>query len=207
MTRLAIAVIGTLGISAQLHAEPLPYDLDANHSRIWFDVNHQGYSIMRGLFRNFDGSFMFDADDPAASSLDITIDAASIDMFHDGLNDHLKNDDFFGVSTHPELHFVSTGVEVVGDNELVVNGELTMVGQTNPVSLSVTQNQLGQLRNGADKVGFSATTSLDRTDYGMNFGAPNIGTEVSIQIQIEATHGGGAPGGGMGMGMGMGMAQ
>ncbi len=93
----------------------------------------------------------------------------------------------------------------MGENHLAVHGDLTILGQTNPVTLDVMQNQLGQTRNGADKVGFSATTSLDRTDYGMNFGAPNIGADVSITIELEATHGGGAPGGGaMGMGMGMG---
>jgi polyisoprenoid-binding protein YceI len=189
-------------------AEPMPYEIDPNHSRIWFDVNHQGYSVMRGLFREFSGNFNFDAENPTASTLDITIEAESIDMFHDGLNDHLKRDDFFGVASNPALHFVSTRVEVMSDDQLTVHGDLTMLGHTNPVSLDVTQNLFGTLRNGAKKVGFSATTSLDRTDYGMTFGAPNIGTDVAISIQIEATHGGSAAGaGGMGMGMGMGMGQ
>ena len=197
MKRLAVIALLALGFAVQAGAEPMAFDIDPNHSRIWFDVNHQGYSVMRGLFRDFGGTFNFDADNPSASSLDITIQAASVDMFHQGLNDHLKRDDFFGVETHPELHFVSTGVEAMGDH-LTVHGDLTILGQTNPVSLDVTQNLMGQTRNGADKVGFSATTSLDRSDYGMTFGAPNIGTDVTISIQIEATHGGGA--GGMGMG-------
>ncbi len=197
MKRLAVIALLALGFAVQANAEPMAFDIDPNHSRIWFDVNHQGYSVMRGLFRDFGGTFNFDADNPSASSLDITIQAASVDMFHQGLNDHLKRDDFFGVETHPELHFVSTGVEAMGDH-LTVHGDLMILGQTNPVTLDVTQNLMGQTRNGADKVGFSATTSLDRSDYGMTFGAPNIGTDVTISIQIEATHGGGA--GGMGMG-------
>ncbi len=197
MNRLAVIALVALGFAAPASAEPMPFDIDPGHSRIWFDVSHQGYSVMRGLFRDFGGTFNFDADNPAASSLDITIQAASVNMFHEGLNDHLKRDDFFGVETYPELHFVSTGVEAMGDH-LTVHGDLTILGQTNPVSLDVTQNLLGQTRNGADKVGFSASTSLDRTDYGMTFGAPNIGTDIDISIQIEATHGGGA--GGMGMG-------
>ncbi len=200
MIRLAIMALVALGVAGPSSAEPMPFDIDPNHSRIWFDVNHQGYSIMRGLFRNFGGTFNFDADDPTASSLEITIDAASVNMFHEGLNDHLKTDDFFGVETHPELHFVSTEVEAMGEDHLVVHGDLTILGQTNPVSLNVIQNKLAQTGDGADKVGFSATTSLDRTDYGMTFGAPNIGTDVAITIQIEAMHAGGAPGGTMGMG-------
>jgi polyisoprenoid-binding protein YceI len=197
MKRLAVIALLALGFAVQAGAEPMAFDIDPNHSRIWFDVNHQGYSVMRGLFRDFGGTFNFDADNPGASSLDITIQAASVDMFHQGLNDHLKRDDFFGVETHPELHFVSTGVEAMGDH-LTVHGDLTILGETNPVSLDVTQNLMGQTRGGQDKVGFSATTSLDRADYGMTFGAPNIGSDVAISIQIEATHGGGA--GGMGMG-------
>ena len=200
MNRLAVVALVALGFAAPVNAEPMPYDIDANHSRIWFDVSHQGYSIMRGLFRDFGGTFSYDASDPAASSMDITIDAASINMFHDGLNDHLKRDDFFGVESNPTLHFVSTGIESTGDNQFVMQGDLTILGQTNSVSLDVTQNQFRQTRGGAGKVGFSANTSLDRTDYGMAFGVPNIGADVSISIQIEATHGGGAPAGGMAMG-------
>lgn len=202
MNRLAVIALVALGFVAQASAEPMAFNIDPNHSRIWFDVNHQGYSIMRGMFGDFGGTFNFDADDPTASSLDIMIEAASVDMFHEGLNDHLKRDDFFGVESNPQLHFVSTGVEVVGENHYIVHGDLTILGQTNPISLDVMQNQLGTDRSGADKVGFSATANLDRTDYGMNFGAPVIGADVSINIQIEATHGGGD--GGMGMGMGMG---
>ncbi len=202
MNRLAIIALVALGFAAPVNSEPMPYDIDAGHSRIWFDVSHQGYSIMRGLFRDFGGTFNYDASDPTASSMDITIDATSINMFHDGLNDHLKRDDFFGVETNPTLHFVSTGIQSTGNDQFTMQGDLTILGETNSVSLDVTQNLFGQTRDGGNKVGFSANTSLDRTDYGMTFGAPNIGADVSITIQIEATHGGGAPAGGMGMGMG-----
>jgi polyisoprenoid-binding protein YceI len=184
MNRIAIIALVALGFAAPANAEPMPYDIDAGHSRIWFDVSHQGYSIMRGLFRDFGGTFNYDASDPTASSMDITIDATSINMFHDGLNDHLKRDDFFGVETNPTLHFVSTGIQSTGNDQFTMQGDLTILGDTNSVSLDVTQNLFGQTRNGADKVGFSASTSLDRTDYGMTFGAPNIGAVVSISFQI-----------------------
>ena len=186
-------------------AEPMEYSLDMSHSRVFFDVDHQGYSMMRGMFRSFDGTLMYDEEDPSASSVSIDIDASSVDMYHDGLNDHLLNDDFFGVETHPSLTFESTSVEDLGDGQLRVNGNLTMIGQTHPVTLDAVLNQAGQYR-GNPKVGFSATGSLDRTAYGMNFAAPMIGSEVNIGIQIEATRpgeGGAAPAG-MGMGMGMG---
>jgi polyisoprenoid-binding protein YceI len=197
MCRVTAISTAALGFIAIASAEPLPYNIDASHSRIWFDVSHQGYSAMRGLFRDFGGSFNFDAENPVASTLDITIDASSINMFHDGLNVHLKNDDFFGVENYPELHFVSTGIEVTGEDQFVVHGDLTILGQTNPVSLDATQNLLGTAGGGAEKVGFSATTSVNRTDYGMTFGVPNIGADIAISIQLEATHSVGT--GGMGM--------
>lgn len=184
-------------------AEPMEYSLDMSHSRVFFDVDHQGYSMMRGMFRSFDGTLMYDADDPSASSVSISIDADSVDMYHDGLNDHLKNADFFDVEVHPALTFESTSVEDLGDGRLRVDGNLTMLGQTHPVSFDAVHNQMGQVRGGATKVGFSAAGSLDRTAYGMNFGAGNLGTDISFGIEIEATRPGegGAPAG-MGMGMG-----
>ncbi len=191
-------------LPALVAAEPMEYSLDMNHSRVFFDVDHQGYSMMRGMFRSFDGTLMYDEEDPSASSVSIDIDASSVDMYHDGLNNHLKNDDFFGVETHPSLMFESTSVEDLGDGQLRVNGNLTMIGQTHPVTLDAVLNQAGVFRGGP-KIGFSATGSLDRTAYGMNFGAGNIGTDVNFSIEIEATRPGegGAPAG-MGMGMGMG---
>lgn len=195
-----------LVLPALAQAEPMAYSLDTSHSRVFFTVSHQGYTMMRGMFREFDGALMYDEDDLSASSVSMTIDAASIDMFHDGLNNHLRNDDFFGVETHPSLTFESTSVEDLGDGQLRIDGNLTILGQTHPVSLDAVHHQTGQVRGGNVKVGFSATGSLDRTAYGMNFGTPVLGSEVSFDIQIEATRpgeGGDAPAG-MGMGMGMG---
>lgn len=198
-----ILTTAALALPVLATAEPMEYSLDRGHSRVFFDVDHQGYSMMRGMFRDFDGSLMYDADDPSASTVSVNIDSASVDMYHDGLNDHLKNADFFDVETHPSLMFESTSVEDLGDGQLRVNGNLTLLGQSHPVTLDAVHNQMGQVRGGATKVGFSATGSLDRTAYGMNFGAGNLGTDIAFSIQIEATRPGegGAPAG-MGMGMG-----
>ena len=198
-----ILTTAALVLPALAAAEPMEYSLDMGHSRVFFDVNHQGYSMMRGMFRNFDGSLLYDAEDPSASSVSVSIDAASVDMYHDGLNDHLKNADFFDVENYPSMMFESTSVEDPGDGQLRVNGNLTILGQTHPVTFDAVHNQMGQVRGGATKVGFSATGSVDRTAYGMNFGAGNLGTDIAFSIQIEATRPGegGAPAG-MGMGMG-----
>ena len=183
------------------NSEPMEYALDMAHSRVFFDVNHQGYSMMRGMFRDFDGTLLYDADDPSASAVSVTVSTESVDMYHDGLNDHLKNSDFFDVATHPGMTFASTEVEDLGDGQLRIHGDLAILGQTHPVTFDAMHNQMGEVRGGGTKVGFSASGNLDRTVYGINFGAPRIGTDIAFTIQIEATRPGegGAPAG-MGMG-------
>ena len=201
MKGILIFSAAALVLPTLANSEPMEYALDMGHSRVFFDVNHQGYSMMRGMFRDFDGTLLYDADDPSASSVSVSISTNSVDMYHDGLNDHLKTTDFFGVATHPGMTFASTEVEDLGDGQLRVRGDLTILGQPHPVTFDATHNQMGEVRGGATKVGFSASGNLDRTVYGMNFGAPNIGTDVAFTIQIEATRPGegGAPAG-MGMG-------
>ncbi len=201
MKGILVVTAAALALPTLANSEPMDYGLDTAHSRVFFDVNHQGFSVMRGMFREFDGTLSYDADDPSASSVSMNIAAASVDMYVDRLNDHLKTADFFDVETHPALTFASTEVEDLGDGQLRVHGDLSMVGQTHPVTFDATHNQMGEIRGGATKVGFSASGNLDRTAYGMNFGAPNIGTDIAFTIQIEATRPGeGDAPAGMGMG-------
>ena len=195
MTCAKFLGVALLTVCAGANAEN--YELDMNHSRIWFDVAHQGYSTMVGRFSDFGGTIDFDAENPSASSVDITINAASVDMFNDGLNDHLTRIvpeegaepriGFLGVEMYPELRFVSTNVEDMGEGKMMITGDLTMLGQTHPVSLNAVLNKTGAA-GGTPKVGFSATGSVDRTQYGMGFGAQfGIGTDVNVRIEIEAT--------------------
>ncbi len=185
---IRFATVAALGAFAAMPAaaEPRSYDFDMAHSRIFFDVDHRGYSTMQGRFADFGGTFMFDAEDPTNSSLDVTIDPASIDMFHEGLNDHLRNPDFFNVAEYPELRFVSERVEVVGENRFTVHGRFTMLGQTHPLAFDVVLNQTGEARGGAPMAGFTATGTIDRTQYGMGYGAPVLGADVEFRIEVEA---------------------
>lgn len=189
MTRFLASIALGIGLAAgtQAVAEQLSYAFDMSHSRIFFDVNHRGYSTMHGRFAEFAGTFRFDAEDPANSSLDVTIDPASIDMFHEGLNNHLKNPDFFDVEQYPALRFVSDRVEVLSDDRFTVHGQFTMLGQTHPLAFDVVLNQTGQGRGGAPMAGFTATGTIDRTQYGMTYGAPLVGTDVAFRIEIEAS--------------------
>jgi len=189
MTRLAalMTLCLGLGVAANAAAESRSYGFDMSHSRVFFDINHRGFSVMQGRFADFGGTFMFDADNPANSSLNVTIDPASIDMFHEGLNNHLKTPDFFNVEQYPELRFVSERVVVAGEGRYTVHGQFTMLGQTHPLSFDVVLNQTGQNRSGAPMAGFTATGTIDRTQYGMGYGAPLVGTDVAFRIEIEAS--------------------
>jgi polyisoprenoid-binding protein YceI len=185
---IALILLGlTIGVGTRATAEPREYAFDMAHSRIFFDINHRGYSTMQGRFSSFGGKFLFDAENPTASSLDVTIDPASIDMFHEGLNNHLKNPDFFDVEQFPELRFVSERVEVAGENRFTVHGQFTMLGQTHPLAFNVVLNQTGQGRNGAPMAGLTANGTIDRTKYGMGYGVPMLGTEVAFRVEVEAS--------------------
>ena len=189
MSRItALIVLGlALGTGMRAAAEPREYAFDMAHSRIFFDIDHRGYSVMLGRFSSFDGAFALDAEDPTRSSLDVTIDPASIDMFHDGLNAHLKTADFFDVERFPEMRFVSERVEAADENRYTVHGQFTMLGQTHPLAFEVVLNQTGQARSGAPMAGFSARGTIDRALYGMGYGAPVLGTEVTFRIEVEAS--------------------
>jgi polyisoprenoid-binding protein YceI len=191
MSRIVtLIVLGlAIGMGTRAIAEPRAYAFDMAHSRIFFDIDHRGYSTMLGRFSSFGGTFLFDAENPTASTLNVTIDPASIDMFHEGLNNHLKNPDFFNVEQFPELRFVSERVEAAGENLFTVHGQFTMLGQTHPLAFDVELNQTGQARNGAPMAGFTARGTIDRTKYGMGYGVPMLGTEVAFRIEVEASAG------------------
>lgn len=121
------------------------------------------------------------------SKVDVTIKTASIEMDDQKWNDHLKNADFFNVEQYPEMTFKSTNVEVTGENTANVTGDLTLLGVTKPVTLNVTHNKTGaHPMNGKSGIGFSATGTLKRSDFGMNYGLPAVGDDVELRIEVEA---------------------
>lgn len=167
-------------------AQQEAYRFDPSHTDITFRVSHLGLSDTHGRFNNFTGEVMLDEADPENSSVDVTIYTWSVDTAWDPRDDHLRRADFFDVATHPAMRFVSTDVETTGEDTAQVTGDLTLLGQTHPVTLDVTLNQIGDHpRTGQRMAGFTATGMIDRTQWGMDWGAGNIGTEVHIRIDAE----------------------
>ena len=162
------------------------YTLDPNHTAILWHVNHFGFSTPSGKFMSAKGTVTLDEANPAASSVSVTI---AIDGMNSGipkLDEHLKSPDFFDVAKFPTAYFVSKKIEVTGKNTAKVEGDLTLHGVTKSVILDVTLNKIGENMMKLKTAGFSASTILKRSEFGMTAYVPNLGDEVKLEIESEA---------------------
>jgi len=153
-----------------------------------FKVSHFGWSNNWGRFNDVSGSIDFDKADVTKSKVSITIKTASIDTNHGKRDAHLRSPDFFNAKEFPEMKFVSTKIDKTGDKTANVTGNLTLLGVTKPVTLSVTWNKEGPHFRNKDKIhtGFSATGTIKRSDFGMKKFVPAIGDTITIFLDIEA---------------------
>jgi polyisoprenoid-binding protein YceI len=167
------------------------YQIDRAHSDVSFTVRHL-VSRVRGHFPDVEGAVDFDPADPAAGSVRVTIQAASITTNEPARDAHLRSDDFFAVDAHPTLTFVSREVRPRGAQTLDVAGDLTIRGVTRPVTLAATY--LGQAKDpwGNDRVAFEAETTINRKDFGLAWnaaletGGVLVGDEVRIHLEVQA---------------------
>ena len=186
MTRSLLATALAASLAAPAFAAD-EFTFDAGHTYIGFEIDHLGFSQTLGEFTGFDGTLKLDRETMANSSVDVTIQTASIDTDQADFDEHLRAADFFNVAAHPTMRFTSTKVEQTGENELKVTGDFTMLGQTHPVVLDVELNKIAKhpFRPTIEVAGFSATTTLDRTQWGMDKYAPAVGKDVTIRIETE----------------------
>jgi polyisoprenoid-binding protein YceI len=165
--------------------------IDPVHTNILFIANHLGYSRMIGQFQEFSGEFSFDEQAVENSAVAVTVNTASVDTDDQARDDHLRSPDFFNAAEFPEMTFASTAIERTGDKTGKITGDLTLLGVTKPVTLDVTFNQkaphpLPQY-SGVEVAGFSATTTIKRSDFGMSTFVPAIGDEIEIILEVEGT--------------------
>jgi polyisoprenoid-binding protein YceI len=182
---LAAALLAA-SFAAPAFAAPQPVDIDLSHTRVWFYVDHLGFSELYGDFTQFDIDLKVDPETLTNSTVAASIDTSTVDMRHEGLNKHLKNEDFFNVSAHPQMRFETTSVTAAGEDRLAVAGNLTLLGVTKPVTLDVKVNKIGEhpMRK-TPWVGFNATTTLKRSEFGMNYAVPAVGDEIKVSIALE----------------------
>ena len=166
------------------------WDIDPVHSEVSFSVRHMMVSKVRGRFGSFTGQIVT-GEDVTGSSVSATIDATSIDTNNEQRDNHIRSADFFDVANHPIWTFASSLVRVE-DGELRVDGELTIKGVTRPVTLSLEVEGFGPDPYGGTRAGFSATTTINRADFGVDISMPLdgggvvVGDKVTINLEIEA---------------------
>ena len=187
MIRFAAPALAAALIAAPAVAEPEKYVLDASHSQILFSYSHLGFSTTWSMFSGFDGEIMFDQADPAASSVTVAFPVKSMMTGWQDRFDHFMTAEFFDATEDEMVTFTSTGIEVTGDATAKITGDLTLNGVTKSVVLEAVLNQVGD-HPMANKpwAGFSASTTLLRTDYNLGQFAPFISDEVAVMISIEA---------------------
>lgn len=185
MKSLMFAAALTLGATSAIAAEK--YTLDASHSQILFSYNHLGYSTTHGMFSGFEGEIMFDQEDPAASSVTVSMPVMSMFTGWQERDGHFMSGDFFGAEEGDMITFTSTAIEVTGDETARITGDLTMNDVTNSVVLDARLNQAGDHpQQSKPWAGFDATTTLKRSDYNLGAFAPYVSDEVQVAISIEA---------------------
>ena len=182
----------SLTLAAALATVSLPaiaedYVLDASHSQIVFSYNHLGYSTSYGMFSGFEGEIMFDQEDPANSSVSVSMPAKSMITGWAQRFGHFMSPDFFGATDDEMISFTSTSIEVTGESTALITGDLELNGVTKSVVLDAVLNKVGQHpMAGKAWAGFDATTTLQRSDFGLGAFAPAVGNDVEVVISIEA---------------------
>jgi len=169
------------------------WTLDPAHTLVEFAAKHLMITTVKGRFTDVSGTIHMDETDPSASSVEAVIKAASIDTRTDQRDAHLKSADFLEVERFPEITFRSTKLERVGDAHYRVTGDLTIHGITKPVVLDVSDEGRTKDPWGGERAGFSATTRIDRRDFGLTWnqvvesGGVLVGNEIRITLEVEAT--------------------
>jgi len=192
---LALALIG---LSPAMAAEPKPastdpagapaghYVLDHTHASLLAKVSHMGLSYYTMRFDRFDARYDYDPASPAASKIEVTIDANSLDVGDDVIGRQFARQ-FLGADKHPQITFVSDGVQPTDPGHGTLSGDLTLNGVTRPVTMEVTFNGSGPglFGIGGYRMGFSAITSIKRSDFGSKAWEGLVGDTVRLLIEVE----------------------
>jgi polyisoprenoid-binding protein YceI len=187
MKRLAF-VTGILALAAPLAlAQSATWTSDPAHSEVDFSITHLAVSNIHGHFGHVTATLVYNDADVTKSTVTATIDVSGVDTGEEARNNHLKSADFFDVATYPTATFTSTSVSKSGDT-LTINGNLTLHGVTKPVVL-LAEGPRGPAPGMDHKphAGFSATTTFNRTDFGIGskFPAAMVGSDVKLDIELE----------------------
>ena len=171
-----------------------PYVLEKNHAYLTWNISHGGLSTYTGAFTDFDASLNFDPENPGASMINVTINPVAIETNYPNAEkkaewetELAQDAKFFNASEHPQITFTSTAVEATGENTGKVTGDLTLLGVTKPVTLDVTYNGTANMPwfGERDLIGFTATGTVKRSEFGMTALLPKHGDDVRVEFSGE----------------------
>ena len=166
--------------------------IDPAHTRIGFTARHAMVSKVRGSFTEFEGSLHLDADNPGASTAQLSIQTASVDTRNAQRDGHLRTNDFFDVPTYPQITFVSRSVTQLEDEHFQLSGDLTIKDVTKAVDVDWELTGIATDPFGSLRVGFEGSAALNRTDYGVNFnaaleaGGVLVSEKITLEFDVEA---------------------
>lgn len=176
-----------LGLSATAFAAPVSYKIDPAHTDVIASWNHLGFSTPSAHFGDVDGTINYDAKNVKASSVKVTLPLSGMDVYSVKFDQHIRSDQLLDTAKFPTIAFESTKVEAVGKGKLRVSGNVTVKGVTKPAVLDVTLNGQGvHPMAKKEAIGFNATTTLKRSDFGLDYAVPMVSDEVTIRITTEA---------------------
>lgn len=183
-TLLAVTATGLLLGSLTANAADYKIDKEGQHAFVQFRIQHLGYSWLYGTFKDFDGSFTFDADNPTADKVDVTIKTNSVDTNHAERDKHIRGPEFLNVAKHPTATFKSTSVIKDGD-KLAVTGDLTLNGVTKPVTLEAKMMGEGKDPWGGYRAGFEAEGEIALKDFNITHDLGPASQNVELIISVE----------------------
>lgn len=185
MKKLVLATLlgSVLSMPMLVNAADYTIDTQGAHASISFKVSHLGYSFIQGRFNKFDGQFSYDENDVEASKVMVNIDTTSLDSNHAERDKHLKSNDFIDAGKFSTAKFVSTSVAKKADGNLAIMGDLTLHGETKPITIDAKFIGAGSDPWGGYRAGFEGTTRLELADFGIKvMGASSY---VDMDLQVE----------------------
>lgn len=177
--------LGSLLFGAQAMAADYKIDKEGQHAFVNFKISHLGYSWLYGTFKDFDGSFSFDAAKPEESKVKVELNTASVDSNHAERDKHLRGADFLNVAKHPTATFESTGVKSTGEGAADITGNLTLNGVTRPVVIAAKFIGEGPDPWGGYRAGFEGSTKLKLKDFDIQRDLGPASQEVELIISVE----------------------
>ncbi|GAA5562769.1 polyisoprenoid-binding protein [Acinetobacter seifertii] len=180
---LAVALASTVTLAA-----PVDYKIDPTHTATVFSWNHFGFSTPSANFSDIQGVIKVDNAKPANSSVDVTIPLSSVNTNVPALDKEFQQEAWFNAAKYPNITFKSTKVETKDKKHFKITGDLTVKGVTKPVVLDAVLNKQGEHPMAkVPAIGFNATTSFNRSEFGLGSYVPNVGDKITVNITTEAT--------------------